>query len=352
MIRVLSYTIITFLALFLQQVQAQRLSTDEKIKLLEEKREMVEEREKKGLKYDVYLINKHLEQGEITEEEAQHLKEEAAKKCALNIENKLAIIDNQLALARRGEDYRLKEKEVARIQLALDSDEEDALYGIRYKRGDEPMKYDRRTTSNVVLAFGQNNALIDGKLNDSPYDAWGSRFFELGWVWSTRVFENTNAVRFRYGLSFQFNGLNPKNSQYFAVNEDNTYLADYPAELKKSKFRVDNLVVPVHFEFGPSTVKKTEEFIRYSTARKFKWGIGGYAGLNMAARQKLKYELEGDTKKEKLKGEYNVNDFIYGLSTYVGIGDISLYFKYDLNPLFDNAIIDQNNISMGVRFDL
>ena len=29
----------------------------------------------------------------------------------------------------------------------------------------------------------------------------------------------------------------------------------------------------------------------------------------------------------------------------------SLYLKYDLNPLFENNTIDQNNISLGIRFD-
>jgi len=29
-----------------------------------------------------------------------------------------------------------------------------------------------------------------------------------------------------------------------------------------------------------------------------------------------------------------------------------LYLKYDLNPLFKDNVIDQNNISLGLRFDL
>jgi len=40
------------------------------------------------------------------------------------------------------------------------------------------------------------------------------------------------------------------------------------------------------------------------------------------------------------------------LSTYIGYRETSLYLKYDLNPLFQNNAIKQNNISLGVRFDL
>ncbi len=46
-----------------------------------------------------------------------------------------------------------------------------------------------------------------------------------------------------------------------------------------------------------------------------------------------------------------MNDFIYGVSTYIGYKETSLYLKYDLNPMFKNNAIKQNNISLGVRFD-
>ena len=40
------------------------------------------------------------------------------------------------------------------------------------------------------------------------------------------------------------------------------------------------------------------------------------------------------------------------MSGYLGLGDCSLYVKYDLSPIFNNATVDQNNISLGVRLDL
>ncbi|GAL68721.1 hypothetical protein [Jejuia pallidilutea] len=43
---------------------------------------------------------------------------------------------------------------------------------------------------------------------------------------------------------------------------------------------------------------------------------------------------------------------VYGISTYVAIGDTALYLKYDLSPIFKDQIVDQNNISIGVRFDM
>jgi hypothetical protein len=45
-------------------------------------------------------------------------------------------------------------------------------------------------------------------------------------------------------------------------------------------------------------------------------------------------------KREKeSKADFNVNNFVYGLSTYIGYKSTSLYLKYDLKPTFkDNAV--------------
>ena len=68
--------------------------------------------------------------------------------------------------------------------------------------------------------------------------------------------------------------------------------------------------------------------------------------------QKLKYQRDGEQVKDKLKRDYNTADLVYGLSAYIGFDGVQLYAKYDLNPIFQDAIIEQRNISLGLRFDL
>ncbi len=63
------------------------------------------------------------------------------------------------------------------------------------------------------------------------------------------------------------------------------------------------------------------------------------------------YNIDDDEIRIKTKGNFNANDLIYGVSAYLGYRETSLYLKYDLNPLFENNVVDQNNISLGVRFD-
>ncbi len=327
----------------------------EKVESLKELKSEITEQEKEALKQEVSAINKRYDEGDITKQEADHLKEKAAKKRALNIENRIAIIDNRISLLERNKGHVLRNgeevdiDEIDGITIRWGDDEEWTIF----QKRDRPLKYDIRTHSDFVFAVGLNNALIDGQsLEDSPYKIWGSRFVELGWVWRTRVFENSNFLRFNYGFSFQFNGLKPTENRYFATENGQVALEEFEFDLKKSKLRMDNLVFPAHFEFGPSKLRRTENSIRYSLKNQFRIGVGGYGGFNLGTRQKLKYNRNGESVKDKLKRGYNTTNFVYGLSGYVGFDGVLLYAKYDLNPIFKDAEIDQHNISLGLRFDL
>lgn len=340
---IVTLTLIMF-SFAMQEMQAQNDSIPNKTERLENLKQKIIDEEKEGLKYDLERIQMRLDNKSITQEEADKLKKEAAEKHALNIENRIAILENKMALDERNKDGYGTSIELLGngkiVNINVHDDEKDRVY-------------DRRTTSDLVLAAGFNNVISDeNSLDNSDFKIGGSRFFEIGWAWKTRVFNNTNWMRVKYGVSFQFNGLKPTDNRYFVEDGDLTQLEEFEYDLDKSKFRTDNLVFPLHFEFGPS--KKTEgaDYIRFNTSNQFKIGVGGYAGFNIGERQKLKYNVDGDKKKDKLKGDYNTNDFVYGLSSYVSLGGTALYVKYDLNPLFKDPNIEMRNISFGLRFDI
>ncbi|RAV30705.1 porin family protein [Sinomicrobium soli] len=366
MLRIVMYVTLVTMTFIAQNLGAQTakdsLDMHRKERVLEalkKERERVVPEEKSRLKKEVERIQALQREGKISAGEAQRRKEQEAKRSALNIENRLAILDNKEALVERGEyaklDLNAIEGSMLRIDFGTENEEDgDLLFGIEFKSDNKKKKYDKRTTSDLIIAVGLNNAIIEGQsLNDSPYKAWGSRFFELGWQWKTRLLKNSNAVRVSYGLSLHSNGLKPKDDRYFVSEGETTYLEPFPHKLKKAKFRQDHLVVPLFLEFGPSEKKEYDRYFRYSTRKKFKVGIGGYAGVNLTSRQKLKYRDEsGSHTKEKIKDSYNTNDFVYGLAAYVGAGDVSVYLKYDLNPIFRDPNPEQRNISLGLRFEL
>ncbi len=328
--------------------EAQETDTKTSVEQLSNQKEKIVQEEKDALKIEVENINARLQAHAITEADAETLKQKAAEKHALNIENRVAIVDNQIALAERN--GKIEEDNAGfKITIGSGDDNENVIYiGPKNKK----RKYDRRTTSGVNLAFGLNNVITEGEsFNDSDFEIGGSRFFEIGWSWKTRVFKNSNWLRFKYGVAFQFNGLKPTDNRYYVDTGDQTELQTHPLNLDKSKFRMDNLVLPFHFEFGPSEKIEKEDYFRYKTYNKIRIGLGGYAGLNLSVRQKLKFEEAGNSVKQKLKNNYNSNNMVYGLSGYVGWGSAALYAKYDLNPIFKDNPVDQQNISLGLRFD-
>ena len=344
------YFIVFMLAFITQHVNAQQDSlqinnNQIKIEALLKEKEKVESEEKDQLKAEVEAINQRLEKNEITQDEATQLKKEAAEKRALNIENRLAIIDNQIALLARNNSSKgnteFKTLESSPLQKIDKNVEKEYSYG-------------SRTYDDVVFAIGFNNAIIDGQdINDSPYKLGGSGFVELGYAWTTRVFNNSGFLHIIYGASLQWNKLNIKDNQYFVRDGNTIGLEEFPLDLGKAKFRTTNLVFPVHLQFGPgrSVTKTYDDRIIYRQNR-FRLGIGGYAGFSLGHMQKLKYKDGGDRIKDKQKGNFNVNEFIYGVSGYIALGDVAVYVKYDLNPIFRNQAIDQNNISVGLRFDV
>lgn len=352
-----NYLALIVLCLCVQLINAQDSIpkvNKEKIETLKEFKEQINKEEREFLKVEVEAINMRLEKGEITNTEAEALKQEVAKKRALNIENRIAIINNKIALLERNEEgYQTQnDEDLSKIGVIIGG-EEGSFAGVKINSKNKPKKYDKRTTSDLVLAFGLNNAIIEGEsLDDSPYKFGGSRFFEIGWAWKTRVFKNSNFLRLKYGYSLQINGLKPKDNMYFVKQDNLTALEEFPYDLKKSKLSITNLVFPVHFEIGPSKKIEKDTYFRYSTDKQFKLGFGGYAGFNIGTRQKLKYELDGERIKEKQKRGLNTTDLVYGLSSYIAFGNTALYVKYDLSPIFKDQLIDQNNISIGVRFDM
>ncbi len=320
--------------------------------VMKQKIEQVVHAQKEAMKKEIEAVNVQLDNQEITREEAKNKKKEIAKKYAINIQEKVSKIKSEydiVGIKVVADDVKIilaRNNATNKGILGIQTDDVRIILG-----KDSIRKYDRRTYSYLVFAVGFNNTTQKGG-GKSAYKPGGSRFAEIGWAWKTRVFKESNWLRIKYGLSLQYNSLKPKDNKYFVENGNLTTLETFPYKLRKSKIRFTNLVVPVHFEFGPSKKIEREHYFRYNTRKKFKIGIGGYAGLRIGTKQKLRYKIDGDRNRDKIKDDYNANDFVYGVSSYISWGGVGLYGKYDLNALFASPNLEQHNFSVGVRFDM
>ncbi len=301
--------------------------------------------ETENLKAELETINKKLENNTISSAEAAKMKEEASKKSAQKIEERVAPESEKLAAL-------VQEKVDGKIE---EGKKKDFDFDFDWKKNKKEKKYkgESRTTSQFVFAFGKNG-LIEDKVWSEDYQVSNSRFYELGLSWNTRILNNNNLLHLKYGLSFMFNNLRPNDNKYFVEDGNRTGLAVFPAALdKKPFFRTTQLVAPVHLEFDFTRSRKDGDKITFKTHKSVRVGIGAYAGFNIRTRQILEFkDVNNNRVEQTIKGDYNTTDFIYGLSSYVGYQGVSLYAKYDLNPLFQKNTIDQNNISVGLRFDL
>lgn len=304
------------------------------IEQMEQQKLKVEQVEKNLLKEEIRAINEKLAEGEITTEEAENLKTDAAAKRAENILNQQRIIEANIELIKNNnteEDNIGYYRDMKYLNPGLDT--------VRQVKKSRTKK--RKTFGFVTAAVGFSNTVGDNISYGERYKKLGSRFFEVGYEWSTGLTKD-NFFRINYGLNFQFNGLKPKGNFYFEERDGQIELQESEVNFKKSKLNITNLVVPLHFEIGSTN--------RKGYANKFKLGIGGYAGLNLSNKQKLKYRVDNDRIKRKKSFNAQSEDWVYGLSGYIGYESLAFYIKYDLNPVFKHNEIKENVIGAGVRF--
>jgi len=343
---------------------------DERAKNISENIKKITNQEKEALKQEVEDINKLLENGTITAEKADAEKRKAAEVRAKYIEEKVALEEAKLQqLVKDAVDGKFKHvlTNVKKDSIEINGKKYEVTYTIndstdilkefraiksKFKKSNSNSK---RTTSQFVFAFGLNNLVTDGdtgSLEDSDYRVWGSHFYEWGVTYNTRIFKNNNLLHAKYGLSLMYNNLRPTDNRYFVRDGEQTNLQEFDLNLKESRFRNVSLVLPLHleFDFTPKSVSENGD-ARFRSHKSLRLGIGGYAGFNIKSKQILKFNENDVRVKVKEKGDFNTSDFTYGLSTYIGYRATSLYLKYDLNPMFKNNTVDQNNISLGLRFD-
>lgn len=337
---------------------ASKLSAQEtfeaKAHAIAEKIENVTKDEKAALKAELEAVNKELEAGTITKQQADEKKLKLAETRSKNIETKVAQAQAELEdLVKQKVDGKIQDKYDDRIVISFPKSKNKNPE--KYKRWKDSLSNasERRTTTQFVFAFGANNLVTDKAVAHSDYKYWGSHFYEWGFTSNTRLFKNDNLLHLKYGFSVMYNNLRPTGNRLFVANGDQTDLETSPVNLKDSRFRNVYITAPIHLEFDFTKTKKNAEGKTiFRTHDGVRFGLGGYAGFRVKSKQILKYESDGHDITVKQKGGFNTNDFIYGVSTYLGYGATSLYLKYDLNPLFKDNAIKQNNISLGVRFDL
>ncbi len=224
---------------------------------------------------------------------------------------------------------------------------------------------EKRLTSQLIFASGINT-LVDEDgleyLEESPFRLRNSRFYEIGITNKVRLIKTSSLLQMKFGLSFNIHNVRPERNLYFNTeniepNQAPILSRDLRDYEKDAYFRTGQLVAPLYLEFDFSPTKRNAEGVKILKSQKsFRLGIGGYAGFQFDSRQIINYSVDKTDYREIQFGGFDTDRIVYGLGTYIGFRDVSVYAKYDINNLFKGRRIEDDealhNVSLGLRFDL
>lgn len=351
------FYLITFTLLFMSKLHAQE-TFEARTKNIAEKIGKITKEEKEALKIEVEQVNVELENKTITQEEADAKKKKLAQIRALIIESKVDKVYEELKILvqdKVDDDIATVKKDSIEkaFKIKFYYGKKEIKENIKRKDSIRLNKFEKRRTSQFVLAGGFSNLITNNQIVHSDYGYLRSQFLEWGFTYSYRLVKDNNLLHLKYGITGFYNELHPTENRYFVKEGNETNLQSYPINLKENKSYFKNVYVTIpvflEFDFSKKQEKRGVPFLK--TQQGLRFGIGGFVGFQTNSKQFLGYDVDGLAIKQKQKGDFNTNKFIYGLSSYLGYKETSLYLKYDLNPLFENNPVDQHNISLGVRFD-
>lgn len=334
-----------FASLFINKINAQE-SFETRAKTIANNIEKITKDEKEALKTEVEAVNVQLEKNIITSQQADEMKIKLAESRAKNIEKLVGLEQEKLALL-------VKEKVDGKIKEV--DNEKNYEFSLKWKNREKDSTKrkigESRTTSQFVFALGLNNVVTNGSVANSDFRYYGSHFYEWGITYNTRLSKTDNLLHAKYGFSVMYNNLRPTDNRSFDVSGNQTNLQTNAINLDDSRLKNVYLTFPLHLEFDFTKPKTKDGKTYFKSHESVRIGLGGYIGTNLKTKQYSEYSINGYETEQMTNGDFNTSNFIYGTSAYIGYSATSLYIKYDMNPLFRNNLVKQNNISLGVRFD-
>ncbi|MCK4465033.1 MAG: outer membrane beta-barrel protein, partial [Bacteroidales bacterium] len=112
--------------------------------------------------------------------------------------------------------------------------------------------------------------------------------------------------------------------------------------LEKSKFATSYLTVPLLLEFQVPAGKRSRRLF-------FSGGVIG--GLKIGSHTKMVYKENGNRKKDKNRGDFNLSPLRYGVTARVGYRALKVFANFYLTPLFeDGAGPELYPFSVGLVF--
>ncbi|MDO5637247.1 MAG: outer membrane beta-barrel protein [Myroides sp.] len=290
----------------------------------------------------------------------------AYESATLSLKEKIEVVNEQVSEGHLSENQAFQV--ISKIMSQIDAEESveiaeeydtdwatetnpfDYAIGVQM---DTTVKYSTQVTPYIMIGVG--NVATNGAFANSEFGYLRSNSVEWGIAFRKPFSTTNNTWGIRYGLGFKYNGLATTQNQEFELADNQTITAPSDKELRKnySYLRNTYINVPISLDFTTTSKTYNEANRRFTTKVGINFGIGGYVGYNINSKQHLRYKnADGYKIYEQQKGDWNVNDFQYGLMAYAGKDHFKLVLKYDLSPVFTDNVVDQNYWSIGLQLGL
>ena len=176
--------------------------------------------------------------------------------------------------------------------------------------------------TDVMLA--DKDYRLDNGIDPFEINAWKSTNVNLH-VFQQRINIANQSVFFKWGLTFQFHKYmfdNPVTLDADSPSATFTYHEN--TKFKKNRLSTTYLTMPIMLSFKTKAKPK---------GHSFHFDIGAYGGPRLGANFKTK--LNGD--KDKVKDDFNLSKWRYGLRTAIGYSHFKMYATLALNEMFQES---------------
>lgn len=172
---------------------------------------------------------------------------------------------------------------------------------------------------------------------------WGSRTVNLYYQYDVRILKSRFSVAPAVGLGmdrYKF-----KNNYTLAYEPGTNLLQLQESELAitKSQLITNYLDVPIELRYTSNPE---------NPSRSLKIAAGFRAGVLISSFTKLKYDDDGESVKEKIRRNWNLNRYRYGIYGKIGTGNFNIFGYYNLSTLFQNGEgpdeYDNNTATFGI----
>lgn len=213
----------------------------------------------------------------------------------------------------------------------------------------EPVELRKNKAHWAGVDFGFN-IITNQQINYDPHlDPYSPNDVASSQVWNLNLLEHKFKIVKEYfglttGFGFNFTQVGIRGNKVLEKSDiEGLYIAnvDTVINYQKNKLRATYITVPVLLEFN--TNKNNNKGFYLATGI-----VGGY---RIGASYKRVYEVDGDKRKSKQKGGYNLNPFKLDLTARLGYGDFGAFVTYGLTPLLENGSNSLHSLSAGITLN-